>query len=197
METTVSSNSVGQAPLRLVLSAVVRALDPVTIDASSGGYNEYLDRSGYYRRMAHAIDATFITSQQLTQRNPTEITQMLRNVSGVRIVSMGGMKRGVKNSVPLGRGGLCVLGLVVDGKRVEFEAPSVEAIQPRIPAMVNGRRVSALNDPSSGIQGTIDELVPPSMVAAIEVYPSAASVPNELQHHVHACGLIVVWTKFD
>ena len=183
-------------PLTLRLTKLPTTLEPVQVKGNHGDYDYYLDRGGFYRRMSRATGGTFISSAEFERRNPTEITQVLRDVPGVRVISMAA-SQGVKKSVPLGRGGLCVLGLVLDGSRVEFEAPSTEDLQPRIPAMMNGRRTSALQNRSSGTRGALDELVPPSMVKAIEVYPSAASVPNDLQHLAEGCGLIVVWTKYD
>jgi hypothetical protein len=44
---------------------------------------------------------------------------------------------------------------------------------------------------------TLDEIVTPSMIAAIEVYPSATSVPTSLQQHTDGCGLIVAWTRYQ
>ena len=184
------------AVLALRLKALPNILEPVRVKGRTGDYDEYLDRRGYYRRMARATGGTFISSAEFERRNPAEITQVLRDIPGVRVISTGG-SRGVKKSAPLGRGGLCVLGLALDGFRVEFEAPSTEDLQPRVPAIMSGGRTSALQNRSAGKRGTLDELVPPSMVRAIEVYPSAASVPNDLQHLAEGCGLIVVWTKYD
>ncbi|MCU0627357.1 MAG: carboxypeptidase regulatory-like domain-containing protein [Gemmatimonadaceae bacterium] len=47
---------------------------------------------------------------------------------------------------------------------------------------------------------TVDQLVNPADVAAIEAYPSRAQVPTELNHLLDArdesgCGLVAVWTK--
>ena len=179
----------------IVLVPIGAVLETVRIDATSG-YDEYLDRSGYYRRLANKVDGTFISLDQIERRNATEVSAVLRDVPGVRVRILGG--RAGKRNYVLGRGGLCALGLVVDGKRVEIEAPSRESLQPRITSMQGGPRGPATMS-RGGLPGTgtLDELVPVSMIAAIEVYPSATSVPNALQHHVDGCGLIVVWTRYQ
>jgi hypothetical protein len=195
-DTTFSADrSTGTIQIRL--SALSSLLDTVTVRAKSGDYDEYLDRHGFYRRVSRAADATFISAVEIEKRNALDITSILRNVSGVRVIARGG--KGGKNNFVLGRGGLCAMGLVVDGQRVEVSAPPIESVQPRITSIMGGRAVAAIQPrkaPSAG-NPTIDELVPPSMLAGIEIYPSASSVPNELQHHVEGCGLIVVWTRFQ
>ena len=181
--------------LQIVLSPMRADLDTVRIRASRG-YDEYLDRRGFYRRLTHKVDGTFITSDQVERRSATELSAVLRDVSGVRVVASQG-KAGKRNFV-LGRGGLCALGVVLDGQRVEVSSPPLESIQPRITSMMGGRPVAAVHKRAgSGPDNpSLDEIIPPSMIAAIEVYPSAASVPNELQHHTDGCGLIVAWTRY-
>jgi hypothetical protein len=89
------------------------------------------------------------------------------------------------------------LGVVLDGQRVEIQSPPPEAFQPRIQANVAGRPTFSLQNPSEGNNTSIDELVAASGIKAIEVYPSAASVPTEFQMHAKGCGLIVIWTKYN
>jgi hypothetical protein len=42
---------------------------------------------------------------------------------------------------------------------------------------------------------SIDELVRPGEIAAVEVYPSAASVPAEYTGTTGRCGAVVIWTR--
>lgn len=88
--------------------------------------------------------------------------------------------------------------VVIDGQRVEVSSPPLESIQPRITSMMGGRPLAAVHKRAgSGPDNpSLDEIISPSMIAAIEVYPSAASVPNELQHHTDGCGLILAWTRY-
>ncbi len=178
--------------VELVLQRIAGGLEPLTIRARASDYDDYLDRSGFYRRMALQPDGSFITARQIDRRTATEITAVLRDVPGIRVISRNG--RGGKNNYVAGRGGLCALGLVVDGQRIDTNAPPRESTQPRITSIVGSRPTSSTH----GRQGdaSIDEIVPPAMVGGIEVYPSHSSVPNGFAHHVDGCGLIVVWTRY-
>ena len=181
--------------LRIRMRHIASQLDTVTVSAKKTEYDDYLDRSGLYQRMARNVDGTFLTSRDIEKRNSLTLTGVLRDVNGVRVVSRGG--RGGKNDFVLGRGGLCALGMVLDGQRVELNNPPIESIQPRITSIIGSRPVQAIETRKS-ISGaeSLDQLINLSGVAAVEIYPSAASVPNSLQHHAEGCGLIVVWTNF-
>jgi len=183
-------------PVRLVMAALPATLATVEVRDDATGYDEYLDRSGYYRRTMKAITGTFISYDQIVKRNPSELTAMLSDVPGIHVERYYG-KRG-KGGYVMGRGRQCVLGLVVDGQLIETAGPTNEAVQARIPAIVNGARVPVTLSKAHGGDAypSIDETVPVDMIAAIEIYPSAASVPNEFHHLTDACGLIVVWTRY-
>lgn len=193
LDTTLVVEESPHPGVELVLHPIASQLDTITIRATGSDYDDYLDRSGFYRRMSHKVDGTFLSRREIEKRNATEMSAVLRNVAGVRVVSRGG--RGGKNNFVLGRGGICALGLVVDGRRMEVSVPPREAFQPRITAIVGGRSTSATETKRAG-DATMDELIPPDMVSGIEVYPSAASVPNQFVHHVDGCGLVVVWTNY-
>jgi hypothetical protein len=119
---------------------------------------------------------------------------MLTDVRSIRVEREYG-KRG-KRTYVLGRGGICTLGLVIDGQRIETASPGNESVQPRMRTSIAGGMPSTQARSSAVITESIDDLVPVNMIGAIEVYPSAASVPNEFNHHTDGCGLIVVWTRF-
>jgi hypothetical protein len=191
---TIAINRSGLAPVVLTMRGLPTKLADIQIRTPGGGYDEYLDRSGYYRRLAKAIDGTFISKEMIDKRNPPELTAMLTNVRGVRVERDYG-KRG-KGTYVLGRGGICRLGLVVDGQVVATSGPTTESVQPRIPAIIGGMRVPATSPRNtSGV--SIDETVPVDMIGGIEVYPSASSVPSELHQHTDGCGLIVIWTRYE
>lgn len=137
--------------LRLVLGAGASAARTA---GEPNGYSESLDRAGYYRRMAIAIDATFMTPEQIKRRDSNGTATLLNDVAGVNVVSKGA--RQGRSSVATSDSG-CTLGVVVDGKRAG------------------------------------DETLPPSVTGAMEVYPNATTVPEELRHHANGCGLVLIW----
>ncbi len=192
VQMTIRTDSLGGRPVRIEMLPIATQLNRVVVTSNADGYHEDLDKAGYYRRLGRAIDGSFISPREVERRNPSSVTQLLGSATGLRILSGNG-KAG-KNNIPLGRGGMCAMGLVVDNTNRKYNKPSVESLRPRIPGN-NGRSVTALHNPPGGTE-TFDDMIPPSQVLAIEVYPSASSVPNEFQHHVDGCGLVVVWTKY-
>jgi hypothetical protein len=183
-------------PIKIILQRI-SVVDTVIVRANAQGYDEDLDRVGFYRRKATAIEGTFISSDAISRRSSMRASAFLRDATGTRLV-YGGI--GDTEAYPLGRGGMCPLGLVIDNRLVQYKHPSVERLRPRIAKPIPGQEgqptaPAIFNE--SDVPETFDDLVPTSMVGGMEVYPSASSVPNELQHHVHdSCGLIVVWTGF-
>jgi hypothetical protein len=195
LDTTIDLAPGSGQSLRLEMIRAARQIDTVVVNASHSEYDDYLDRSGYYQRLARRVDGTFLSVRDLEKRHSLNLTGVLRDVDGVRVVTWGGLKR--KGDFVLGRGGLCALGLVVDGKRVEVDSPPLESFQPRIMSIMGSGTASGVGSGSAGRIESLDEMVNLMGVSGIEVYPSATSVPNGLQHHVRGCGLIVVWTRFQ
>jgi hypothetical protein len=203
---TIISPDAGSARLQLRLFPVPVELATVRVEGRARGYDEYLDRNGFYRRMQKAPDGSFITAEQIEKRNPNAITHMLEDLAGVRVLQTNGL-RGKQHfgNVPLGRGGLCNLGLVLDGQRVEYKAPPTKLLQPGMTSLSTGSLFRPhSNSTGTGVEpdntmanDTFDELIPPSMVGGMEIYLSAASVPVELQRFVKSCGLVVVWTRYQ
>jgi hypothetical protein len=179
-------------------------LAAVGVEGDPAGYSRALDYAGFYRRVQERRTGvgggTFIPPEELEQRRPTMVTQVLRGLPGVTVaraeVRTSGGQMGY---IALGRGERCPLGLVLDGQRVEYlshqrESEITQRIKSPTPAG-GGQSRAAGGDMST----TIDAMVPAHSVKAIEVYPSAASVPKEFLSFTNSsgCGLIVVWTKRD
>jgi hypothetical protein len=190
----------------LTLAPNARILKQVSIEGDRPrNYTEGLDRQGFYRRLQErslgAGTGHFIMPDDMARRHPNQITQMLQALPGVSVVAMG-FDRAGQGSVPVGRGGSCTLGLVLDGQRVEYSGSSSAQtlrIQSKQTQIAKGQtREDAIGggDIKSGAM-TFDQLINPSDVRAIEVYPTAVGVPLEFASHTRGCGLVVVWTKRD
>jgi len=137
--------------LRLVLTPGAPATRP---SGKPGGYDESLDRTGFYRRMALASNATFMTVEQIERRSSRETASLLDNVAGIDVISRGATP--ARSSIARSGSG-CTLGVVIDGRRAE------------------------------------DETLPAAVSGALEIYPSAAAVPEEFRHHAKGCGLVLIW----
>ena len=180
-----------------------KVLQEVWVEAERpANYSESLDRRGFYRRLHDrtlgAGTGHFIMPEELEQRNPTRLTQMLNALPGVSVQMIGGSQdRAGQGGVPMGRGSNCTLGLVLDGQRVDYAGGS-SARTMRIVSMGTTRATS----PTASMGGltartgqTFDQLINPADVKAMEVYPSAVGVPVEFAGLTRGCGLVVVWTK--
>ena len=118
--------------------------------------------------MAKAVEGSFLTDRDIEKRNVMRATQLFQTLPGVRLAPGSGRGGPKGGDSPVGRGGRCKLGLVVNGQLMPY-----------------------------GETESFDDLVPIHAVGGIEVYPSAESVPSTLQGYVKGCGLVVVWIKYS
>lgn len=105
----------------------------------------------------------------------------------VRVIRGGGGR--TSNTPFLGRAD-CGCTVLVDGVRIESlqdDLPGLTSMNPR-----GTSRAGRVPRPS------MEELVMGSAIAAIEVYPSAANAPAELQARAMggrgSCGIMAIWT---
>lgn len=131
-----------------------------------GAYDRMSRRLRGYQERKAAGRGTFIDFQEIEQRHPQNLSDLLRGKANVTVqrnsnngeVQIFGPRLSIST-------GYCPLALMVDGVVIP------------------------------NAQGSIDTLVPVSMIAAIEVYNSGTSVPSDLARMGTDCGVIVVWTR--
>lgn len=177
--------------LEFTLGRVVQQLDAVEV---VGARDTPLARRGFYERMERvrrgATVGHFITPEQLELQLPMNLSQALRDA---RYVSFN--RVGPGRDVLLGRGG-CPMNIVVDGMYVQGTAQ--DEVVEQVPTSINR---SGTFRPSMGRGGAnldINALVGGNEIAAIEIYPSVANAPYELQAAVSSgrgsCGIVAIWT---
>ena len=153
--------------IRAELSANPIELEPIVITAVR---SRRLESLGFYDRRQWGDrlgNGAFFEQEQITQRNPVHISHLARDVPGIEVDCTA---RGC--SIGSSRGGSCdQMSVFLDGVQV------IRAGQ------------------AGGPSVTIDELVRPVQVAAVEVYPSASSLPGEYSGGTGQCGAVVIWTK--
>jgi len=170
----------GSSRYRATLSRLATTLDTVTIRATR---NTPLERTGFYDRVSRvqrgAFAARMITPEELEERNPVTVSQVLAGESMVKVTPMGGRRVMLR-----GRGVTCGMTVLLDGMLVPGMVEELLDITPR-------RRRP---DPSTLI--TVDELVSAHSVAAIEIYGSSISAPAELLKvaGLKSCGIVAIWT---
>lgn len=150
-----------------------------------------LSRTGFYDRLERvqrgAILGEFMTPEQLDDRPGSNTSDLLHGQRYVRVgrASING------RSVPvmLGRGG-CGMTVLVDGQRV---AGMVEEAVGGAATSINSQGTRQATR-SGGMD--IDQAVAGTSVSAIEIYPSTANAPAELQSlgGRGSCGIIAIWT---
>jgi hypothetical protein len=140
-----------------------------------------LARRGFYDRIERvrrgAFSARFFTPEELEQRNPSRVSQLLQ---GENMIRVDRDQRG--RAVLLGRGPRCAMTVLVDGQRM------------------TGTLEDAINNPQMNRDRTnliaVDDLVPAASIAAVEVYGSVAAAPAELLQVAGGigCGIVAIWT---
>ena len=168
------------------LSPLARELSAVVI---SDRRNTLLVTRGFYDRIERvrrgAYTGEFITPEDLERISPSTVSRALSESRYVRIGRSGARQL----AVLLGRGG-CGYTILVDGTRVQgtLEERATGSTS------IDGRGTAPRNDRDT----SIEELVNGLEIAAIEVYPSAATAPAEIQAKAMggrgSCGIIAIWT---
>ncbi len=152
--------------LRVELSADPISLAPLVVTALR---DRRLEIRGYFERRVWGERTGlghFLDAASIQRANPAATSRLLRDVPGVEVRCTGARD--------------CLVG--------STRGPDCEQMS----VYINGSL--ALGDTRRD-PVTIDELVRPSEIAGVEVYPSPSSVPAEFSGLSGRCGAIVVWTR--
>lgn len=184
----VKRNAEGQ--FTVVLDALPRALNPRTI---SERRDTPLARRGFYDRMERvrtgATIGRFITPEELDQRQVSSVGAILSGEAYIR------MQRYNQRLIMTGRSPDCAIAVILDGMRM---TGIVEELYTR-----EGRdEVRRLGGGEAGTarfmasRQSVDDLISAMSVAGIEIYPTAAGAPIELQRAAGngACGIVAIWS---
>ena len=156
-----------------------------------------LDLSGFYRRMRDAERGVnhgyFMTPEDFEFRKPHEITQMAEGIPAVIVKrDNGDPKRYVLVGAP------CKPRTEPDPACVRIgssmEGPSSARLF-RCVMTVYLDRVRIAGKFGSSPDDFINEVVVPSSVAAMEIYPRGVGAPPEFQSMNGSCGVVLIWTK--
>lgn len=176
------------------LQRLAVALDPVEVTARAT--RRFLELAGFYDRQRSDF-GYFITPDFIERRQPVRITDLLSGLPGVSLVqtgtgSVGQVAVRLRGS-DIAQGGLCRPRVFVDGllfARGDSRARRADATRPT--------ERSAEDEIQHVDQSlSIDDIGPGTVIAAIEVYRSAAEVPVQFggTSVETLCGVIVIWTR--
>jgi hypothetical protein len=183
---TVEVRAIGFQPVERVMA--LSADDPATVDIALRERVTELEGvrvtatavrarfAPFYERMRDAERGInhgyFITPQDMERRRPTLITNMFEGLAGIRVEQLPGSidpKLKIVRGALREAGGYCLMTIYLDGIRVAGTA--------------------------GGGHDGINQLIDPSTVAAMEVYPRPVSAPPHYQSLNGTCGVILIWTK--
>ena len=152
-----------------------------------------LDLNGFYRRMRDAERVAshgyFMTPEDFEFRKPNHITQMVEGLPAVFLKRDRGLpKRELLVGAP------CKPRTEPDPACVMIGSPIATARVYRCVMTVYLDRVRIVGKFGS-TDDFVNELVVPSSVAAMEVYPRGTGAPPEFQSMNGSCGVVLIWTK--
>lgn len=170
-------------------------LDPVEVAAAGGPEAaRHLARVGFFERQ-RADFGYFLTREDIRRRNPQRLSDILGNLPGVHAVfsSSGGSQASLDvRGSRLSQGGPCHPRVFVDGLIVirGDARPRGEEL------LIQDTEVQG--DPAVRPEISLNDVVMPQDVQAIEVYRSSAQVPVRFGGPSTStqCGVIVIWTRF-
>jgi hypothetical protein len=180
------------------IAAGVVPLAPLTVTAQRAPFaaDGTLMRRGYYTRKQQyeALGGRFLDREYLRTRNAFRTTDIFRDLPGVR-VSAGPNRT---NVITL-RGG-CEPAIFIDGAHVNRLQVEREARHPLSIRQSGGgfggggAERDAAEQRREGDTPSIDQLVPPSSIAAIEVYQGNQIPAEYMTFQTRPCGVVVIWT---
>ena len=152
-----------------------------------------LDLSGFYRRMRDAERGAnhgyFMTPEDFEFRKPNHITQMVEGLPAVFLKRDKGLpKRELLVGAP------CKPRTEPDPACVMIGSPIAVARVYRCVMTVYLDRVRIVGKFGSA-DDFVNEMVVPSSVAAMEIYPRGTGAPPEFQSMNGSCGVVLIWTK--
>ena len=180
--------------IRVRLTALATALPEQRITGRAAFVS--LDLNGFYRRMRDAERGVnhgyFMTPEDFDFRKPSMITQMAEGVPAVFLKrSVRGSRQDLLVGAPCkprpgGPDKTCILAIGGDIGTARLY---------RCVMTVYLDRVKIVGRPGSSPDDYINELVVPSQVAAMEIYPRGNGAPPEFQPMNGNCGVVLIWTK--
>jgi hypothetical protein len=185
---------------RVIINPLPQALERINIVAPR---ENRLFRNGFYTRQEEAwkigTPSRFLSPEAIEARPATRASQLLSGISFITIQRESG------KPFLMGRG-RCPVTVLLDGRRAkgmveeistrEGELELLRIAQMMPPSVEQERRVPAARREFIADRVSIDDLVNPGSVAAIEAYASANQAPIEFRNEAMnpTCALVAVWT---
>jgi hypothetical protein len=160
-----------QVQVEVLLRLAVAALELPALEviARSRAPDAFLEQVGFYDRKGAGF-GVFLDPDEIERRRPLHTTDLFQRMSGVRVIHSGGIRG---NDIRITR-----------------------AEDPNCPPRVYVDRVVVRRGVRmESTDPTLDMLVQPTQIHAIEVFRSPSEVPTEFGGSFSTCGVVVIWTK--
>ena len=136
-----------------------------------------LELRGVYGRMLEsqngALFGEYVLPEEIEMRNPQRVSQLLEGRRGITVRRFGSCNIIATCYRVMGQGG-CAATVFLDGQRLNYLAAA------------SGNAAAA---------PPVDELIPVSSVAAVEVYARGALAPPKFQALGGTCAIVLIWTR--
>jgi hypothetical protein len=168
-------------------------LEPLVVSARTVRRN--LELAGFFDRQRSDF-GQFLGPEDIERRQAPRLTDLLRGLPGVNVVSMGTGSVGARTvelrGSNLSLGGVCRPRIFVDGLLYAFGDSRPRR---RVESVATESEEEVLERIDQGL--SLDDIGPPGSIAAIEIYRSASQVPVQFGGTSAGtlCGVIVIWTK--
>lgn len=165
-------------------------LDELTVTGTERSRSTLL--AGYYDRLDRGI-GRFVTREEIEKRDPGRVTDLLREMPGVRVSRGSGVAEVSMERVVDRR---CRVQLYLNG--VLMNRPTAREEAEVSGFVVGGGELSAGERAASEITGAdldVDALATPSEVEGIEVYSGISTTPLEFLGRNARCGTVAIWTR--
>jgi len=183
---------------QVTLHRIARRMFTVKITDSSNAAPAYL-RAFYERMLARQRGigtGIYLTPEEVDKRSTNMATALLQGLNGVSLRHTSTGKIIAMNS-----DGACQMTVLIDGHRIcpvagcDVGIQSTPSAAPAA-ASASSRRSKNVttSQPKDDQFVLLDNLLSPTEVAAVEVYPRGASIPPSLPTVDASCGLIAFWT---
>lgn len=161
--------------VRVAMSATPFELEPIVVTAVRDRRLEmrgFYDRREWSERLGQGV---FFEKEAIERRRPVRISHLIGDAQGIRL------------DCPSSRG-CTIRSATARGRRLPGSSVGCESVT----VYLDGVRVIS-GDRGAGV--SIDELVLPAEVTAVEVYTGAASIPGEFSGPTAQCGVVAIWTS--
>ncbi len=161
--------------------------NPITLDTVTVVAKEierrlpYLADAGFYKRRQEGF-GHFLTRDEIDKRDPLILTDLLHGMSGVRVTCGG--QQGDRG--PRGPGPHCTVTMRA-ANTMFFRGKCSPSV------VLDGVLLQPGGTGGGGL--SLDDVVNPFNIEALEVYPGPEGVPVQYSGYLSPCGAIVVWSR--